>query len=258
MTTGILTSGLLNYRAEVLRAVQIFRLGVGALLLMAAGCDPVREELFVVQTQAIAGVSPAPVAGMPAMPRAGIGGSGGGAGRAPITVTFAGEGGSDPRLDPHATFQWTETIPGGGSCAQATFTGTFSCTIDGSFLLGPDVLDGALTLTLSGSSEAQALAATQSQLLAFDQSMKMVLVAPLTGGLNCSTQALALDVSPSTTEPLSIERQFAWLTLMPQPIVTGTVKGALDRRTQEIQGDVTLQFEPGPQCIGTFSVRAAL
>lgn len=238
----------------MLRAVQIFRLGVGGLLLTAAGCDPVRDELFVAEPRPMAGMSPAPMAGMDVVPRGGVGGADGEAGRGPITVTFGGTGGSDPRLDPHATFGWVETIPGGGSCAQAMFTGTFSCKLDGG--LEADVLEGVVTMTLIGSSETQALAVTQPQLLLYDDGMKQVLVAPFTGGLNCNSQALSVEVPPTMTDPLSIDRQVLWLIPTPQPNVSGTLKGALDRDTQAITGDVNLMFQPGPKCTGTFSVRA--
>lgn len=228
---------------------------MGALLLTAAGCDPVRDELFVVEPRPFAGNTPAAPGGMTSVPQAGLGGMLGGSGQGSTTVTFAGEGGSDPRLNPRASFDWAETIPGGGACMPATFTGTFSCKLD---VIPPDMLEGAISLVLSGSSEAQSLTVTGGQALVFDSSMKQLLLGAVTGSLNCNTQQIVADIPPKMSEPLGIDRQVFWLlNFVAQPLISGHLKGSLDRSTQSMAGDIVLMFQPGPKCAGSFNVRAA-
>ena len=240
---------------QVPRAVQIFRCGVGALLLTAAGCEPVRDELFMAQPLPSAGDTPAvPTGGTTNVPQAGLGGMLGTSGQG-STITVGGEGGSDPRLNPRASFEWAETIPGGGNCVPATFTGTFSCKLD---VIPPDMLEGALTIVLSGSSEAQSLTVTGGQALVFDSGMKQLLLGAVVGSLNCNTQQIIVDIPPKMSEPLGIDRQVFWLgSFVAQPTISGHMKGSLDRSTQSMAGDIVLSFQPGPKCAGSFNVRAA-
>jgi hypothetical protein len=228
---------------------------------MTAACAPVRDELFVFQP--IAGrdapmAMPAPPsAGKAALPTSGpSGAAGSGTAAEQPRAPTVGSSTSDPHLNPAIVFDWTETIPGAGSCQAGKFTGNFSCAVDS--ILLPERFEGSITLVLKGSSEAQSLTIDAGQLLAFDENTKPVVSAThIVGTLNCVTQALSADVLPTKSEVMPAERQVAWLNAAQQPNTSGTLKGSLDPSAQTLQGDLELLFEPAPTCTGTFSVRAA-
>jgi hypothetical protein len=79
-----------------------------------------------------------------------------------------------------------------------------------------------------------------------------------TGTLDCSQQLLSVTAGPAPSEVLKVDRQLGWLVVGPQPLVTTTLDGFLDRNGQTIKGDIKLSFDPpsGTTCVGTFNVRA--
>jgi hypothetical protein len=240
------------------RYVQL--LMAAACCVTAAGCAPVRDELFVFQPIAGRDASmtmPAPPnAGKAALPMSGPSGAAGSGTAAQPSAPTVGSSAPHPHLNPAITFDWTETIPGAGSCQAGKFTGNFSCDVDS--ILLPERFEGSITLVLKGSSEAQSLTIDAGQLLAFDENTKPVVSAThIVGTLNCVTQALSADVLPTKSEVMPAERQVAWLNAAQQPSTSGTLKGSLDPSAQTLQGDLQLLFDPSPTCTGTFSVRAA-
>ena len=225
------------------------------------GCAPYRDHLFTIEDQGGAGepsrVTPTPVreAGAAAKP-APTAGSGG-------TVPAAGVGGSGtdtpPGLDPSVSFDWPATVPGAGLCRPISFSGSYSCKVETLFV--SDRLEGSLQLSLKGSSESQQLSVSGGQVLAFDQDRTSLLTAMVTSGtLDCSQQLLNVTYGPAPTDILTVDRQVGWLVGKPQPMVTVTLKGNLDRDGQTIKGEMTLSFEAPSEttCDGTFSMRAIL
>lgn len=232
------------------------------LLLMAAacpaGCQPVRDELFVLEAQPAGQVAPPPPAG------GSLGVSGGSS--PPAAAGSPGSAGTSadppvvtgPPLNGGITFPWTETIPGAGACQPGRFIGTFTCTIGS--LLVPETLDGLVTVVLGGSSESQRLPVDAGQVLAYDANRSLLLAANLAkggGGLDCSTRELEAELEPTPTSALPLDRQLAWLSLSDQPLARGTLRGNLDPNTQVIRGELDLVFEPALMCEGTFDVRAS-
>lgn len=222
----------------------------------ACACTPVRDELFTVTesagqravTTTVAHVTAGGAASGSAGAIAAHGGKDGGLDAAAPDIDTT----QDPTLNPFADFGWTETIPGAGSCQAGTFNGNFTCTVDA---LTTEPLEGSLSLKLKGATEAQLLSVGGGQLIAWDENMKLIVTAPVTGTLDCNTQVLTSYVQPTPSEVMPIERELAWLNLSSQPVVTGMLKGSLDPRQQTISGDFTLLFDQSPKCVGTFTVR---
>jgi hypothetical protein len=219
----------------------------------------VRDELFAVTESAggrsSATTTPNMTAGSAAWGAAGAAAAAanGGGGSNADSGTPGSDAAQDPTLNPFANFGWTETIPGAGSCQAGTFNGNFSCKIDA--LLSMEPLEGSLSLKLKGSTEAQLLSIGGGQLIAWDQNMKLIVTAPVTGTLDCNSQVLTSYVQPTPSEVMPADRQIAWLNLSAQPVVSGMLKGNLDPRQQTITGDFTLLFDQSPKCVGTFTVR---
>jgi hypothetical protein len=223
------------------------------------GCAPVRDELFSVTGSPggrSATTSAAPVtAGNAASGTAGTAASAanGGSGASLDAGSANADAAQDPALNPFADFGWTQTIPGAGSCQAGTFNGNFSCTIDA--VLSNETLEGSLSLRLKGATEAQLLSVGGGQLISWDENMKLIVTAPVTGTLDCNTQGLTSYVQPTPSEVMPVDRQLTWLNLSSQPVVTGMLKGTLDPLQQSISGPITLLFDQSPHCKGTFIVR---
>jgi hypothetical protein len=216
------------------------------------GCEPARDSLFDVarESQGVAGTasgqtpSSNPSAGSGATKLDAGGVRDADAGDAAVAI--------DPRLNPDASFVWTETPPGkGGACQPDTFAGNFSCELS-NVLLSSHV-EGFMTLTLDGSAESQRLTVTSSQLIAFADDGTTFLEAELNGQLDCSARALSGTVQPTMTEVLPLTRQLIWVTST-NPMVTGTIDGSFDPSMQTIKVDLTFGFDTGQECTTSFSI----
>ena len=218
-----------------------------------------RDELFTIIESAGGGAAATTIdrttAGSAASGSAGAGATAAHGGNdAGVDGATAGiDAAQDPVLNPFADFGWTETIPGAGSCQAGTFNGNFMCKIDA--ILSNEPLEGSLSLKLKGATEAQLLSVGGGQLIAWDQNMKLIVTAPVTGTLDCNTQVLTSYVQPTPSEVMPADRQIAWLNLSSQPVVSGMLKGNLDPTQQTISGAFTLLFDQSPHCVGTFTVR---
>jgi hypothetical protein len=218
------------------------------------GCNPVRDDLFLVDqsiaqagtsaSAAVAGSEGDPVTEVPEMPTAGM--------SAPEDV----ETGQRPALNSSVTFAWTESIPGAGACRAAMFTGRFDCMV--ATLLGrPDKVTGLINLVLHGSSEAQSLNIDGGQISAWDEAMNRIVLATVSGGLDCGSQRLDATIDSTPSDPWPIERQLNWANLNPQLVARGMLVGSLDPDIQEIAGNLELVFDPGgTRCVGMFSAKA--
>ena len=219
-----------------------------------------RDDLFLVDPTVSQRPStpplPPPAAGQmaadaaTASPAAGSGAPGPDAG----PPTSAGAGGSMPSGSA-PPFRWTETIPGAGACQAAAFMGQFTCTTDN--VVGQNKFAGTITLFLKGSSETQLLSVERSQILVYDEDMKLVVSTEMTGILDCNTQQLIAALVPKNSEMMPIERLLNWLNPNATPLMTGMIKGPLDPSLQVIRGDIELVFEPMPKCPGTFSLQGS-
>jgi hypothetical protein len=229
-----------------------------------AACAPIGDDVFHWESMIAA---PSGGAGGPALKPidAGVGNmsSAGAGAAAPAggatagnagSIGPAGTGGVSAALDPNVTFEWTGTASDGDACKPANFAGNFTCTLTPT--LAPVELEGSITLSFTGASEAQMLTLSSGQLTAFDQSA-MIVQAGLNGQLDCSSHDTNITVAPTMTQVLSLDRLVIWGFLNEQPTVSGTVHGTFDPHMLTINGDVTLTVEPMSTCIGTFSLRAS-
>jgi hypothetical protein len=160
-----------------------------------------------------------------------------------------------PPLNSSVTFDWTETIPGAGSCQAAKFTGPFYCMV--ATIIGkPDQLNGSINLVLHGSSESQTLNIDGGNISVYDDAGNSIVITGLTGGLECGTQRLKATIEPKATEAMPVERQLSWLNPNVNPVATGKLTGSLDPALQEIGGDMEVDFEGGTRCVGEFNIKA--
>lgn len=174
------------------------------------------------------------------MPAAGVSGtSGAGGASAPANPAKPGQGIATPRvpLDPKAVFEWPETRPGSGeTCQPGTYTGTFSCTVNGGTFLGlpapPDgaglLVIGPVTLELERSMDGEFLEIEEGRLEGLALA-SWGFVAELEGRLDCSTLKFEAKASSGVYGlglPIGVEvGNFG-----------GTLSGALDDRSLELSG----------------------
>jgi hypothetical protein len=236
---------------KLLRTARSF-FGLSVLCALSA-CDPAQTLIFDIDPEApeILGVDAGQAhAGSGAAGASGTTAAGSGAaGKSSTTM--------QQHFDPNATFNWTETAPGHGTCEPERFVGNFSCDITPGLI--ETQLEGSISLEFSGSSENTVFGVSKGMLTAFVlDDTRVLLQAPLTGELSCSTHMLNAELTKTKTEVLPLETQLGWLVLfMSQLDTTGQLNGAFDARGLTISGDITLQFEPQTKCIGTFELFAS-
>jgi hypothetical protein len=120
----------------------------------------------------------------------------------------------------------------------------------------PDQLNGGINLVLHGSSEAQTLNISGGQITVYDANMNRIVLAPVTGELECGTQRLKATIEPTPSDAWPVERQISWVNFNVQPITVGTLTGSLDPDLQEITGTLQIEFQTNTLCIGEFQVKA--
>jgi hypothetical protein len=162
--------------------------------------------------------------------------------------------GSRPKPNSSVSFNWTESIPGAGGCQPAMFTGRFFCQV--ATITGvPDQLNGLITVLLRGSSETQTLDIDGAQIVVYDNNSIRIVIAPLTGALECGNQRLRATIDATPSEAMPVDRQISWVNFTVQPITTGTLTGSLDPDLQQITGDLEIDFAPTTRCVGGFSIQ---
>jgi hypothetical protein len=257
--TGIVSACLLHCLHTVVPGtVPAFAICTHTLLLTAAvcqsACKPVSDDLFLVDRTSIAqagATASTPVADVPEgtedQPIAGS--------SSVVMVTEQTGKGARPKPNSTINFNWTESIPGAGGCQPAMFTGRFFCQV--ATLTGvPDQLNGVINVVLHGSSETQTLNIDGGQITVYDDNMVRIVIAPVSGGLECGNQRLKASIDATPTDAMPVERQISWVNLNVQPITTGTLTGSLDPDLQQITGDLEINFAPTTRCVGEFSIKA--
>jgi hypothetical protein len=165
----------------------------------------------------------------------------------------AGDGGTvakpNPALDPNATFDWPETPPGGGSCEDGTYTGTFDCTFSDPSGFVPDVeLTGPVSLTFMKSKDGEFLEITEGDFEAIANDV-IGARAKISGKLDCGTwmlAAMAVDGAWSIGDPND--------PLIPGGALTGDITGTLDPMTGTLSGQWNFGDPAIGACPGTWSV----
>jgi hypothetical protein len=149
-------------------------------------------------------------------------------------------------LDPNATFAWTETLPGAGTCPPGTYTGSFRCTIAGPL---PIPLQGAITLALGATGEGQRLKIVEGSVVGIDTNGADLLSAELAGALDCSTEAFsATTVNGHALPDIPIPPLQAFDTF------TAELEGTFHPGDLTITGTWTMTNQVGGTCEGTFRV----
>jgi len=149
-----------------------------------------------------------------------------------------------PPPDPNVTFEWTATLPGGGTCEPGKYTGTFTCNyvLPGGDPNFPIVVTGPIVMTLERSQDGEFLEIADGKL----EGIAMLVIgfrAQLTGRLDCATgklEAMATDGIYGFGDP----------SVFPAGMFMGTLGGTLDPSTAELMGDWDLGIPMGGACVG--------
>jgi hypothetical protein len=151
-------------------------------------------------------------------------------------------------LDPDARFEWTQSLPGRGTCRAGVYVGAFQCVTDGL----PVLITGQVTLTLAGSPESQLLTVLDGRVgdLAGE-----LFDADVEGELDCVDRhfhattlgGIAYTV-PQGTTPLPFVPAFQGF--------EASMFGALDDQELVVGGSWLLSYELGGRCIGTWHASA--
>jgi hypothetical protein len=144
----------------------------------------------------------------------------------------------DPGLDPKATFEWTETLPGKGTCKAGRYVGGFECTMTG---LGglPVSISGEIAFTLTGSPEEQSLTVEDGSLSG------LFFSAGLSGNLDCRQDNFAGLSDDGMLEAGGPGTFTAWLV------------GAYDDQSLGIEGSFSIVNDQNQSCRGSFGVQIA-
>jgi hypothetical protein len=150
----------------------------------------------------------------------------------------AGIAAVDPGLDSKATFDWTETLPGKGTCKSGRYVGGFECTMTG---LGglPVSISGEIAFTLTGSPEEQNLTVEDGALSG------LFFSAGLSGNLDCRQDSFAGLSDDGMLQAGGPGTFTAWLV------------GAFDDQSLGIEGSFSIVNDQNQTCAGTFGVQIA-
>lgn len=207
--------------------------GAAWLLLSAAACTPSQNQLFT---------PPQPVA----VPSGGSSGTsivmdaGPAASDTGVSVAELDGGGSaivGPDGIPDASFVWTETLPGKGTCSGGRFAGRFDCKFAGTSTVG--AIQGSINLTLGAASEAQTLMVSQAQIIGFGDGPTPLWSASLDGQLMCGSGAFDATTVAVLGSPWNPPK--------------GKLQGTFDAKALTLSGTITLTADNGAQCQGTWS-----
>lgn len=153
----------------------------------------------------------------------------------------------DSGLDPTVTFQWTETLPGPGTCGPNTFVGSFSCTSESR--LTPFV--GQMTLVVSSVGESMLVVTGK---LADAAGFELFFSASIQGTLECGMNMLTAWTTDGRAAYFGVEATFET-----------DILGVYDPKSLEIVGELTLiityddvMMTEAETCRGSFQVGAPL
>jgi hypothetical protein len=156
----------------------------------------------------------------------------------------------DSGLDPTVRFDWTETLPGPGTCGPNTFVGIFSCT-SGSRLV-PFV--SQITIEVSDALMGESLLGVTGNLGEPPTPTLTSFGADIEGSLDCTKNSLDAWTTGGRATFLGFDARF-----------DSKIIGAYDPQTLEMIGEITLYItflapegvEP-ETCRGSFQVGAPL
>lgn len=162
----------------------------------------------------------------------------------PTVIVDAGE-------RPDVSFEWSETLPGQGTCHPGRYVGTFGCAVTAGSL--PVALEGQVSFTLAGSEETQMLVVTDGVL----GDAQGFFRAGLQGRLNCLTRKFTGDsvngrvyAFPASALPPGTEQP-------PLFGFTAVFVGDYDDQALVIGGNWTMLNDGGGNCTGVWRVTAA-
>jgi len=144
----------------------------------------------------------------------------------------------DPGLDPNVVFDWTETLPGAGTCSAGRYVGSFSCTAPGVAGL-PVTVSGELTVLLGGTTEEQKLSVQEGTVKG-----AFFLAPMISGELDCPTLAFSAT-SVDGMDLFTAER------------FESSFEGTLNVDTLVIEGTFELTNASAMMCMGTFRLGIA-
>lgn len=150
-------------------------------------------------------------------------------------------------LDPDVRFEWTQTLPGAGTCRAGAYTGAFRCTIDTPL---PLILNGTIALTLGTTGERQELEITDGRLAGVDTTGADLLTADVFGSLDCDLNRFSAHSANGHAFPGTLV-----LPLRAFDQFDATLAGDFDSGSLTITGDFTMTNGVGADCVGTFSAR---
>jgi hypothetical protein len=153
---------------------------------------------------------------------------------------------AQPALDPAVSFDWTETLPGRGTCETGVYTGVFSCSLkNGNLLTSFLSAQGTVTLRLGASTE-------RSQLPVEGELGGPLFGGSVGGSLDCASDTLNANIGDGREIQLDglmgeVDAFVSFSTF------TATLNGMLDRAALVIAGDFVMTSNDGERCAGRFS-----
>jgi hypothetical protein len=216
------------------------RYGRSLALLLALGCagacDGTERTIFAHVSTDPGAASTAPEGGRPA----------------PRNVPER-DGGltAQPALDPGVTFEWTETLPGRGTCKTGVYTGVFSCSLKNGNLLTSFLLaQGTVTLDLGASTE-------RSQLPVEGELGGPLFGGSVRGSLDCGSDTLSANIGDGRAIQLDGLMGGETDPFISFSTFTATLDGMLDRAALVIAGDFVMTSSDGQRCAGRFSANVS-
>jgi len=157
---------------------------------------------------------------------------------------------AQPELDPGVTFEWSETLPGQGTCNTGVYTGVFSCDLKNANLLASFLsAQGTVTLRLGASTE-------RSQLPVEGELGGPLFGGSVLGSLDCATDSLSAQVRDGSAIEIDGLRGATDVPIDFSSF-TATLEGMLDRAALVIAGDFIMTSNDGEKCAGRFSANVS-
>jgi hypothetical protein len=171
-------------------------------------------------------------------------GTGGAAGAGPALGNAPGQFTPRSDLDKDAKFEWTESLPGQGTCKAGKYTGMFMCEYvpNGGMSGMGTMVSGPVTFELKESSNGEFLEIADGNLTGVAQGV-FGFTSMLSGKLDCSTLELTADAVMGTYG-------FGDPKVFPIGTFMGTLGGKFDQQNLTLSGDWSLTEMSGGVCKG--------
>lgn len=164
----------------------------------------------------------------------------------PVAIDADGTTAAEPDAGarPDASFEWSETLPGQGTCRAGRYSGSFACAASAGTV--PVAIEGQISFTLGGSEEVQVLHVSEGTL----GDVYGFFEAELAGELNCLTsQFIGNSVNgrayalPESAVPAGVER-------LPLFGFSAAFFGKFDNQALFIAGNWSMMNDVGGGCLG--------